>query len=181
MELSGGYHSISSPSHISLLLHRTFNVSIPSSHIPRRSSSTPTPTSTYHFEYRPSIRPSPPTKRLLEEQNDDGYEEGEREEEKGYWIDDESGVPISGGDDLKAVEFTVIGYVRSLYLSFDSLHPICSYLSRRLLLFSFLWVSSPLLDIRHWNWISDLVYICVYAATSTPHYFLCACFILYSL
>ena len=48
---------------------------------------------------------------LLSQQLDEGDGEEEGPEEKGFWISSITNDPISGNDDLRPVEFTVIGYV----------------------------------------------------------------------
>src|SRR4051794_40762125 len=85
-----GTHSLSSPSHISLLLYKTFNVSIPISHIP-----------TEHYEFDHSIG----TKKLTRsgtpstvdsedsdsELDDDDEEGGEHSQDLGRWVDKRTG------------------------------------------------------------------------------------------
>lgn len=102
MKLSG-YHSISSPSHMSLLVHRTFNVSIPSSHIPQVREGQPDGSAgeeTFQFVFG---IPSPAQD---EEMADDL---AFPEEEMGNWVSSSTGLPISGSDGMRSVEFTVIG------------------------------------------------------------------------
>jgi len=100
-----GTHSLSSPSHISLLLYKTFNVSIPISHIP-----------TEHYEFDHSIG----TKKLTRsgtpstvdsedsdsELDDDEEEGGEHSQDLGRWVDKRTGRVV--GDDDEGVMFTVV-------------------------------------------------------------------------
>lgn len=89
-----GRMSLSSPDHISLLLHRTFNVSIPRHHIP---------VDEWEFEYGPA-------------ENDPefgvGMEEGEAGKVDGgsgggRWVHKLTGVNL--GDSSGELEFTVVG------------------------------------------------------------------------
>ncbi|CDZ96800.1 DNA-dependent RNA polymerase I [Phaffia rhodozyma] len=113
-----GTHSISSPSHISLLIHKTFNVSIPMHHIPSDE---------YYFD--PSLADTPPTPEpepILEETDEtmaEGEQDGQTQVEEdvaqakgkakeviqfstGRWRSRVTG-KILGEDDEK-VKFTVI-------------------------------------------------------------------------
>ncbi|KAG1874667.1 hypothetical protein DFJ58DRAFT_758165 [Suillus subalutaceus] len=82
-----------SPDHVSLLLHRTFNVSIPRHHIPQ---------DVWEFEYGPA-------------ENDPEYGEGAVEkvegeavpEASGQWVHRVTGTKLGGADGH--LEFTVIG------------------------------------------------------------------------
>lgn len=91
---SGGIHSISSPSHLSLIFAGAFNVSIPIQHIPA---------DLYEFEE---------TDEVVETKSDDGSEveyidKSEMEmEETGRWRNKETG-EFFGKREL--VKFTVIG------------------------------------------------------------------------
>lgn len=91
---SGGIHSISSPSHLSLIFAGAFNVSIPIQHIPA---------DLYEFEE---------TDEVVETKSDDGSEveyidQSEMEmEETGRWRNKKTG-EFFGKREL--VKFTVIG------------------------------------------------------------------------
>jgi DNA-directed RNA polymerase I subunit RPA43 len=87
-----GRVNLCSPDHISLLIHRTFNASIPRHHIP---------TADWVFQYGPA-------------ENDpefgpeaQGYEEGEEQESSGKWISRHTGENIGG--EHGNLKFTVIG------------------------------------------------------------------------
>jgi DNA-directed RNA polymerase I subunit RPA43 len=92
-----GTHSLSSPSHISLLLYKTFNVSIPISHIPSEQ-----------YQFNPSL---PSSKRefspFSDEEDDSDSERGteDGEVEMGRWVDKRTGKVV--GDD-EGVLFTVV-------------------------------------------------------------------------
>ncbi|KAK1926056.1 hypothetical protein DB88DRAFT_480527 [Papiliotrema laurentii] len=87
-----GTHSLSSPSHLSLLFARTFNVSIPLQHIPQ---------DLYKFEHTD-----------LPEEEDDSDSEDEDAmdavEEVGRWRNVQTG-KLVGEEGIKGIEFTVIG------------------------------------------------------------------------
>ena len=91
--LTVGKVNLCSPDHISLLVHRTFNVSIPRGHIPVEE---------WEFEYG-----------AAENDPEFGHEErGESTEEMnqdtaGKWVHRVTGESLAS----KVVEFTVIGYV----------------------------------------------------------------------
>src|ERR1700753_2006364 len=110
---------------MSLLVHRTFNVSIPSSHIPHPSStqSQRPQEETFKFvfgvstaksaqnrdqEDAPGANPSQDDIAEDETQPEEHYEE-----ERGQWVSSLTNCPISGLDESKPVEFTVIGCVYS--------------------------------------------------------------------
>jgi len=112
MKLSG-YHSISSPSHMSLLAHKTFNISIPSSHIPQLGEGQPDGSAgeeTFQFVF--GVSKSAPEKDEDMAEDETGAEADDYafpEEEKGNWVSFWTGQPISGPDGARLVEFTVIG------------------------------------------------------------------------
>ncbi|KAI0298546.1 hypothetical protein BC826DRAFT_997946 [Russula brevipes] len=82
MKLSGRI-TLCSPDHVSLLVHRTFNVSIPRHHIP---------TDQWEFEYGPA-------------ENDPEF--GNLEDERGRWVHKVTGDRLGGKD--RWLEFTVVG------------------------------------------------------------------------
>lgn len=88
----GGTHSLSSPSHISLLFSKTFNISIPLQHIPQDQ---------YTFEHTDS-----PDEVPSDLDSDVGDEDG-RVEEVGRWRRTKDGKFLGEGG--KAIKFTVIG------------------------------------------------------------------------
>ena len=91
-----GKVNLCSPDHVSLLVHRTFNVSIPRHHIP---------TDNWEFEYGPSEEKA--------EVDVDGPEEQitteSHTESSGRWVHKLTGDRLGGKDGL--LEFTVVGYV----------------------------------------------------------------------
>lgn len=89
-----GTHSLSSPSHISLLFSKTFNVSIPLQHIP---------TETYEFEH------TAPEEDAESDSEDELDLNGGGVEEVGRWKRKDDGKLLGEGG--KAVKFTVIGYI----------------------------------------------------------------------
>ena len=94
-----GTHSLSSPSHISLLFSKTFNVSIPLQHIPIE---------TFEFEH------TAPEEDAESDSEDELDLNGGGVEEVGRWKRKEDGKLLGEGG--KAVKFTVIGYVFRSYL-----------------------------------------------------------------
>ncbi|EIN11629.1 hypothetical protein PUNSTDRAFT_23075, partial [Punctularia strigosozonata HHB-11173 SS5] len=94
--------NLSSPDHIALLVHRTFNVSIPRHHIP---------TDSWEFEYGPAENdPEYGAEAGVQAEEEVGAE-GEAGEEKvaeaGRWIHSTTGDRLGGKDGI--LEFTVIG------------------------------------------------------------------------
>ena len=89
-----GTHSLSSPSHISLLFSKTFNVSIPLQHIP---------VETFEFEH------TAPEEDAGSDSEDELDLNGGGVEEVGRWKRKDDGKLLGEGG--KAVKFTVIGYV----------------------------------------------------------------------
>jgi DNA-directed RNA polymerase I subunit RPA43 len=90
----GGTISICSPDHIGLLIHKTFNASIPRHHIPIDQ---------WEFEYG-SLENDPEYGAAAEEENEQPQEEGE---ERGRWVHKVTGETIGGG--TKRLEFTIVG------------------------------------------------------------------------
>ena len=86
-----GTHSLSSPSHLSLLFAKTFNISIPLQHIPQ---------DLYKFEHT--------------DEQDDSDSEAESDdggvEEVGRWRNTQTGLLV-GEEGKKGIKFTVIGSV----------------------------------------------------------------------
>lgn len=95
-----GKVNLCSPDHISLLVHRTFNVSIPRHHIP---------TDTWEFEYGPAENdPEYGAVAKEDEERPDG--EADKEHETGgKWVHKVTGKALGGKTGMP--EFTVIGYV----------------------------------------------------------------------
>lgn len=101
-----GQVNLCSPDHIALLVHRTFNVSIPRHHIP-----------TDHWEFEYGAAENDPDFRPVGAKNDEGEhgdpeaEDGApakgEEEEGGKWIHSITGEKLGGPDGF--LEFTVIG------------------------------------------------------------------------
>jgi DNA-directed RNA polymerase I subunit RPA43 len=89
-----------SPDHISLLVHRTFNASIPRHHIP---------TDTWEFEYGPAENDPEfgPSAAEQEENGDKDVSEQKEAEDGGRWINKVTGTKIGSPDGF--LEFTVIG------------------------------------------------------------------------
>lgn len=126
LSASVGTHSLSSPSHISLLIHKTFNASISLPHIPQDA-----------FEFDESLADAaPPTPVEDEDEDMDALEREDEEEEQrpaaykkveistGRWRDRRTGQVLGEGEQL--VKFTVIRCVPELCLSF-----VCSMLTSR--------------------------------------------------
>jgi DNA-directed RNA polymerase I subunit RPA43 len=117
-----GVHSISSPSHTSLLVHRTFNVSIPSNHIPQPSNRGPEGEIGEEWEYAIELKPetSVQDEEVTQDIDDsepklDGAVDTAKDEdddtERGYWISSRTSRRMSGEDGLTPITFTVIGCV----------------------------------------------------------------------
>lgn len=87
-----GKVNLCSPDHVSLLIHRTFNASIPRKHLPEDR---------WQFEYGPAENDP--------EFGPDAAEGEDAESSEGRWVDRASGERLGGehGD----VEFTVTGCV----------------------------------------------------------------------
>ncbi|WRT63747.1 uncharacterized protein IL334_000670 [Kwoniella shivajii] len=89
-----GTHSLSSPSHLSLLFSKTFNVSIPLQHIP---------TDMYEFEHTDETADSD-----SEDEEEEGFTlENGVVEEVGRWKEKSTGKSLGEGG--KGIQFTVIG------------------------------------------------------------------------
>ncbi|EGO00060.1 hypothetical protein SERLA73DRAFT_34696, partial [Serpula lacrymans var. lacrymans S7.3] len=97
MKLAGKVN-LCSPDHVSLLVHRTFNVSIPRNHIP---------TDHWEFEYGPAENdPEFGAGVTPEEDGEDGEKDG-NEDGNGRWIHKITGEKLGGPEGY--LEFTVIG------------------------------------------------------------------------
>src|SRR5438552_2295168 len=98
MQYLVGRVNLCSPDHISLLVHRTFNVSIPRHHIPADQ---------WEFEYGPAENDPEFASDAVQAEKDE--ELPKEEHGGGKWVHKLTGDPIGGpGGHL---EFTVIGYV----------------------------------------------------------------------
>ena len=92
--------NLCSPDHISLLVHRTFNVSIPRYHIP---------TDEWEFEYGPAANDPEFGADAVGENGEEADEgEGKQEETGGRWVHKVTGEKLGGPDGF--LEFTVVGY-----------------------------------------------------------------------
>ncbi|CAK5281498.1 unnamed protein product [Mycena citricolor] len=91
-----GKINLSSPDHVSLLLHRTFNVSIPRHHIPADD---------WEFEQGPSE--DDPPEDASNEEVDEAADENAEERVTGRWVRKDSGQKL--GAESRYLEFTVIG------------------------------------------------------------------------
>lgn len=90
-QVLSGAHSLSSPSHLSLLFGKTFNVSIPLQHIPQDK---------YEFEHTDEAADS-------DSEDEDGLPLGAAVEEVGRWKRKATGETL--GASGERVQFTVIG------------------------------------------------------------------------
>ena len=88
--------NVCSPDHISLLVHRTFNVSIPRHHIP---------TDSWEFEYGPAE--NDPEYGATAEDGEGSGNAGAESEDSGRWVHKLTGDKLGGRDGY--LEFTVIG------------------------------------------------------------------------
>ena len=109
---AAGKINLSSPDHISLLVHRTFNVSIPRHHIT---------TDSYEFEYGPAEN-DPEFGAGQDGAAEGGAAEADADAEGridggGRWVHKSTGTRL--GDPDGTLEFTVVGYVASLLLLFS--------------------------------------------------------------
>lgn len=117
-----GKINLCSPDHISLLVHRTFNVSIPRHHII---------TDTWVFEYGPA-ESDPEFGAVANQDENEGDTEADAEADKeheseGKWVHKVTGEVLGGKTGL--LEFTVIGYVIDTTLNW--FHPLnCTQLNR---------------------------------------------------
>lgn len=98
--LSVGKVNLCSPDHISLLLHRTFNVSIPRHHIPADQ---------WEFEYGPAENDPEFGSGTVEETTEEAKQGDGNIEGGGRWVHKLTGEPLGGPEGY--LEFTVIGYV----------------------------------------------------------------------
>jgi hypothetical protein len=99
---------------MSLLVHRTFNVSIPTSHIPQLQEGREdgsTGEETFQFVFGAAKTAQEEDQEMVDGEGD-VISYALPEEEKGNWVSSWTGHPISGSDGSRSVEFTVIGYVR---------------------------------------------------------------------
>ena len=92
----GGTISICSPDHIGLLIHKTFNVSIPRHHIP---------VDQWEFEYG-TLENDPEHEGIDEDDNVQQQQDGE---DGGRWVHKKTGEMIGGPS--RQLEFTIIGSV----------------------------------------------------------------------
>ena len=94
-----GQVNLCSPDHVALLVHRTFNVSIPRHHLP-----------TNHWEFQYGAAENDPEFGPDAAANKDGNreEDAQEGEEGGKWIHSITGAKLGGSDGF--LEFTVIGY-----------------------------------------------------------------------
>ena len=104
-KLSEGKINLCSPDHVSLLVHRTFNVSIIRQHLHFEE---------YEFEYGPAENDPEFGVRIASEATPAGLggagdDQGVRD--PGRWVHRKTGVPL-GGVEL-TIEFTIIGCVES--------------------------------------------------------------------
>jgi DNA-directed RNA polymerase I subunit RPA43 len=104
-----GKVNLCSPDHISLLVHRTFNVSIPRHHIPA---------DTWEFEYGPAENDPEFGSAVQQVAEDDVGQSTEDQKDHafsrdsgGRWVHRITGDIL--GDNGAPIEFTVIGYVLS--------------------------------------------------------------------
>jgi len=111
-----GIINLCSPDHVSLLVHRTFNVSIPRQHLPFEE---------YEFEYGPAENDPEFGIGMASEASSPAPEvagEGQGVRDPGRWVHRRTGVPLGGVE--RTIEFTIIGYVESpLVLSIDAQQP----------------------------------------------------------
>lgn len=105
--IAEGRINLSSPDHVSLLVHRTFNVSIPRHHIP---------SDVWEFEYGPAENdPEFAAEEEEEEEkgeDDDAEGKGEATSDEtdsgsGRWVNRSTGERLGGSS--RTVEFTVVG------------------------------------------------------------------------
>ena len=116
---AAGKINLSSPDHISLLVHRTFNVSIPRYHIT---------TDSYEFEYGPAENDpefgaggaaASATENITA--NAEGAEGAEGQSESaGRWVHKLTETKLGDADGY--LEFTVVGFVSQLIFRFLSAH-----------------------------------------------------------
>ena len=103
-KLLEGRINLCSPDHVSLLVHRTFNVSIPRQHLPFEE---------YEFEYGPAENDPEFGVRIASEgvsPGPGGAGEDQRVRDPGRWVHRTSSDPLGG--DGRTIEFTIIGCVQ---------------------------------------------------------------------
>ena len=104
MSLTAGKVNLCSPDHVSLLVHRTFNVSIPRHHIP---------TDSWEFEYGPAENDPEfgavaNGAAIAEDAVPTTDDIADHTEDSGRWVHKLSGERLGSPDGY--LEFTVIGY-----------------------------------------------------------------------
>lgn len=98
---TAGKVNLSSPDHVSLLVHRTFNVSIPRHHIP---------TDNWEFEYGPAANdPEFGADAADGDEAQPEAGEGEAVVDGGRWVHKLTGERLGEPDGI--LQFTVVGYV----------------------------------------------------------------------
>lgn len=100
-KLLEGRINLSSPDHVSLLVHRTFNVSILRQHLPFER---------YEFEYGPAENDPEFGVRVASGASSPGPEVAGEEQEvrdPGRWVHRSTGIPLGGVE--RTIEFTIIG------------------------------------------------------------------------
>lgn len=112
-----GTHSLSSPSHLSLLVHQTFNVSIPLNHIPQSEYTFDRSMSSKEEEEEEVEAAMLGSDAEGEREGDDEHEDASEKKEKkiaseGRWKSTVTGRAI--GAEGSPVEFTVVGSVLAL-------------------------------------------------------------------
>lgn len=102
-----GKVNLCSPDHISLLVHRTFNVSIPRHHIP---------TDNWEFEYGPAENDPEFGAQTGQQEGSRSDHGGEDRETSGggKWIHKVTAEPLGGREGH--LKFTVVGYVLSFQM-----------------------------------------------------------------
>lgn len=106
-----GKISLCSPDHVSLLVHRTFNVSIPRQHLP---------TDNWEFEYGPAENDPEFGPEVAEEDSNEGVKKDVTDDVNdavdggGRWIHKVTADRLGGADGY--LEFTVVGYVTILVI-----------------------------------------------------------------
>jgi DNA-directed RNA polymerase I subunit RPA43 len=99
---SAGRITLCSPDHVSLLVHRTFNVSIPRHHVP---------TDQWEFEYGPAEN-DPEFGNLDDDVDADAMADAQGDDtqatdQRGRWVHKVTGDRLGGKD--RWLEFTVVG------------------------------------------------------------------------
>jgi hypothetical protein len=103
-----GRVALSSPDHVSLLVHRTFNVSIPRHHIPADQ---------WEFEYGPAENDpefgDADDRMDVDITTDVHGDDGQTTDQRGRWVHKVTGDRLGGKDYW--LRFTVVGYASHLY------------------------------------------------------------------